>query len=630
MKRQHLSRLTLTMLAVSLSSLASAATWQYHQPTNGAEPTKRHETGGLVIGNNFYLIGGRGALKPHECLDDVSGNWQTKTKAPIELNHFQPVEWGGKIWVIGAFNGPYPDENIVGDIYSYDIANDTWQVEGTIPTARQRGSTGAVVYNNKIYIVGGNTNGHRNDENGGSVAWLDEYNPATGEWKTLSDAPHARDHFAAAVVGNKLVVAAGRRSAYPQTNFDMEAATDVYNLSTGKWETGYADIPTKRAGTAAVSYESEVIVLGGETTQYDAEATVEALNVNTKSWRALPDMNIPRHGLAAGVIGDTLYAVAGAKTRGGAYEVDANITETLLLSDDGGSTDSDGDGLSNDAETTQYNTDPNDADSDNDGINDGDEVNTLGTDPLKADSDGDGLKDNAELNRGTDPLVADSDGDGLNDGPEVNQHGSDPLLSDTDGDGLDDYDEVNTHGTDPNAADSDADGLSDPDEINTHGTDPMLADSDADGLSDGDELTLTTDPNIADSDADGANDGDEVTDGTDPLAADSDSDGLDDGAEKTAGTDPLDADTDSDSVDDAAEIDAGTDPLDASDYPEASGGGSSETGGSGGETTEPGTGSGTGSGSTGNQDEEKKGGAAFLFGLLGLPWIWRRRHHHKM
>ena len=40
---------------------------------------------------------------------------------------------------------------------------------------------------------------------GGFVNWLDEYNPTTGEWKSLPDAPHARDHFHAAVVGDQAV-----------------------------------------------------------------------------------------------------------------------------------------------------------------------------------------------------------------------------------------------------------------------------------------------------------------------------------------------------------------------------------------------------------------------------------------
>jgi ELWxxDGT repeat protein len=65
-----------------------------------------------------------------------------------------------------------------------------------------------------------------------------------------------------------------------------------------------------------------------------------------------------------------------------------------------------------------------------------------------SDTDADGLVDDAEAVLGTNPLVADSDGDGLADGAEVNLHLTHPLLADTDGDGVDDGDEIED-GTDP-------------------------------------------------------------------------------------------------------------------------------------------------------------------------------------
>jgi len=45
-----------------------------------------------------------------------------------------------------------------------------------------RGAAGAVVYKDKIYLVGGNTDGH----SGGFVGWLDEYDPATGDWRAIN------------------------------------------------------------------------------------------------------------------------------------------------------------------------------------------------------------------------------------------------------------------------------------------------------------------------------------------------------------------------------------------------------------------------------------------------------------
>lgn len=107
----------------------------------------------------------------------------------------------------------------------------------------------------------------------------------------------------------------------------------------------------------------------------------------------------------------------------------------------------------------------------------------IGLDPLDPDTDGDGLSDGAETNTtSTDPFNDDSDGDGLLDGAEVNTHGSNPKKADTDGDGLDDHVEVVTYGTNPAARDTDGDGFDDPFEINT-GFDPKSSISNPDTVS---------------------------------------------------------------------------------------------------------------------------------------------------
>jgi len=71
------------------------------------------------------------------------------------------------------------------------------------------------------------------------------------------------------------------------------------------------------------------------------------------------------------------------------------------------------------------------------------------TNPESSDTDGDGLHDQAEVDiHGTKPDVADSDGDGLDDGEEINTYGTNPNVADHDGDGTNDGDEVDA-GTDP-------------------------------------------------------------------------------------------------------------------------------------------------------------------------------------
>ncbi|HNH48726.1 MAG TPA: hypothetical protein PKY30_16920, partial [Myxococcota bacterium] len=96
------------------------------------------------------------------------------------------------------------------------------------------------------------------------------------------------------------------------------------------------------------------------------------------------------------------------------YTVDSRAFSESWSGSVGVDLDSDGDGLTDEAETGTYGTDPNNADTDGDGLGDATEIMEEGTDPNDADTDGDGLEDGGEVNNwGTDPLQADTDGDGL-------------------------------------------------------------------------------------------------------------------------------------------------------------------------------------------------------------------------
>lgn len=230
---------------------------------------------------------------------------------------------------------------------------------------------------------------------------------------------------------------------------------------------------------------------------------------------------------------------------------DGLITAGLGVSFYFGSTDRDGDGLTN-KEEAKLGTDPDNPDTDGDGLRDGDEVRTYSTNPLEKDTDGDGLGDGEEVNTyRTKPTVADTDGDGLKDGAEVTSHKTNPLETDTDGDGLGDGDEVTTHKTNPTNKDTDGDGLTDGDEVNKYKTSPTNRDTDGDTLTDGDEVNKhKTNPNNKDTDGDGLADNEEIaTYRTNPTVKDTDGDSLTDGDEvRRTKTDPLKPDTDGDSV----------------------------------------------------------------------------------
>lgn len=321
MKRTKLAILPIAA-ALGMFTAAIAATqiagWQTVASENTC--TARHETTAVTIDGILYLIGGRGE-RPVEAYDPKTNRWTVKeTKPPLQFHHFAAVPVGKRIAVFGALIGGFPKETPVPNLWWYDPAADAWEKGAEIPEDRRRGTAGSVVHGDKLYLVGGNTNGHFN----GFVPWLDSLDLKTGEWTRLPDAPHARDHFQAGIVDGKIYAAGGRRTHAETKNiFNLTVPeVDVYDIATGKWSTLADPIPTPRAGTPTVVRDGRVIVIGGESgVGKGIHGEVEALVAATGKWESLPPMGEPRHSGGADFIGNDLYHVAGNAGRGGGKEV---------------------------------------------------------------------------------------------------------------------------------------------------------------------------------------------------------------------------------------------------------------------------------------------------------------------
>ena len=283
--------------------------------------TNRHENALVGFGNSLVLVGGRG-VKPVEVFEINKGTWIKKAATPIEIHHFQAVVFKKELWILGAFTGNYPHETPIPNIYIYNFEKDEWRVGPEIPKDRLRGSAGVFVYHNKIYMVCGILDGHW----AGHVSWLDEYDPKTNTWRKLADAPHARDHFQAAVIDNKIYVAGGRRTS-AKTNEVLtltESAVDVYDFNTNSWATLPADsnLPTARAGTSSVVFNEKLMVIGGESTsQKESHAQAEIFNTKTQKWETSSNLKSGRHGTGAVLLKDKIYVVAGSGNRGGGPEL---------------------------------------------------------------------------------------------------------------------------------------------------------------------------------------------------------------------------------------------------------------------------------------------------------------------
>lgn len=134
------------------------------------------------------MLGGRGSNHA-DVFDTSTHTWTQGSTNSQQMHHFQAVDGpNGCAWAAGAWQGGYPDETIIPEIWQYCPQNDSWSVVATI--RRPRGSGGAVFYNGLLYLVSGNVGGHNPDAK--LVPWFDAYDPSTGTWTQLPDVPHRK------------------------------------------------------------------------------------------------------------------------------------------------------------------------------------------------------------------------------------------------------------------------------------------------------------------------------------------------------------------------------------------------------------------------------------------------------
>jgi len=306
---------------LSTSAMAqdlSLADFRWTTLETSGEVTGRHENHFIEFRGKFYLIGGRG-MNPVNVFDPRTNRWETKSTPPIELHHFQAVVYNDAIYLVGAMTGGYPTEKPVENIWMYYPDTDRWVADALIPVERRRGSSGVVIHNDKLYVVGGIEFGHTSGTNN----YFDSYDLKTKKWEILTKAPHIRDHFSAIVVKDKLYCIGGRNTSIHHVGkFDaFFNATipdvDVYEFKTGVWNTLQTTLPFPTAAGGIVNSGNTILYMGGEGKLNQAYNLTQCLDITTGEWTQLSRLNMGRHGSGAILYNNEIYIAAGSPNRGG-------------------------------------------------------------------------------------------------------------------------------------------------------------------------------------------------------------------------------------------------------------------------------------------------------------------------
>ncbi len=307
---------TVTALLFGIPLSTFAQTWQTVSSNPGY--INRDEHGYVALNGKSYLIGGSYMGRPKvQVYDPNSNSWTDKGAVPVDFHHFQPVAYNNLIWIVCSWYGNYGSEGNVPNVWSYNPTSDTWTQRMSIPSNRRRGSAGVIVYNNKLYIVGGNSGGH--GPQGDVKNWVDVYDPnangGAGQWTALANMPIGRDHFQAVAANGKIYAIGGRDSGVSGNFFaTSRAEVDIYDIATNAWTRlpSTANLPTLRAGSCNILMDDEILVLlGVGNFREDEKREAEAFNIQTHTWRTLPQAPHARSGTQAVAFGRDILIASG-------------------------------------------------------------------------------------------------------------------------------------------------------------------------------------------------------------------------------------------------------------------------------------------------------------------------------
>jgi N-acetylneuraminic acid mutarotase len=254
--------------------------------------------------------------------DPGTNQWTKKRPMRLASHHVAFATLNDKIYAFGGFmlpqSGP-PGWTPIDNAWEYDPAADEWKALAPMPT--KRGAAAAAVVNGKIYVTGGANSLPGVNENGihparphNVLATVEEYDPATNSWSGKRPLLLPRNHHVAAGVGNRLYAMGGRvGSAFISGTSNNVDLVEMYDPAADLW-TARARMPTARSAIGAGVYNNYIVVAGGEGQDQrllSAFRAVEAFDTALNRWHVLPSMLRPRHGLAAGAIGNRFYVVSG-------------------------------------------------------------------------------------------------------------------------------------------------------------------------------------------------------------------------------------------------------------------------------------------------------------------------------
>jgi len=309
-----LALIFLTALCINVAKPASSSADAAEDSwvTKASMQQARGGLGVAVVNGKIYAIGGStasglypptlkgGFVSTNEEYDPATDTWTFKKPMPTPRSDFAIVVYQNKIYCIGGTIGTEKVDVIfstyvfTGVNEVYDPATDTWETKTSVPTAGML--MHASVLNGKIYLIDGKL--------------TEVYDPATDSWTLRAEAPISSDDYGPS--GNYYDLAVVSNTLYVFGQSSNELFT--YDEKADMWNKGSAlssDLCYVRAGaTVGVMAPKRIYflcLLRGMTPR----STNQVYDPASNGWTTGSSQFKARLDFDVAVLNDKLYAIGG-------------------------------------------------------------------------------------------------------------------------------------------------------------------------------------------------------------------------------------------------------------------------------------------------------------------------------
>jgi len=169
-----------------------------------------------------------------------------------------------------------------------------------VPLSGARENHGVLALDGRILVVGGNAADQQ-------IVKTEEFDPATGRWRTRAPLPFGSHHLATALLNGKIYTFGGFTA--PAHGAPVDVAFE-YDPKADSWR-ALPKLSSPRGSPAAVGLNGKVHVVGGRGRDNVTLATHEAFDPATGQWSTLAPLQKARDHIGLIVVGGKIHAIGG-------------------------------------------------------------------------------------------------------------------------------------------------------------------------------------------------------------------------------------------------------------------------------------------------------------------------------